>query len=332
MQAPKLKSQSRCRSEMRDGSMKPLRKVIAQFTILMLLVPSVQAGTLVLSSDFVKRSKNRATISVNFELDEHLKSPHRVLNSGDDGDVHMAGRAPEVRLPMVVEIMNAGLKDQASSVTLMDNTAAGKSIAITGAWRIWFEHPSQDDQVQGQEVDVPANSNPDHVFEIHPVTVFGDDDIADSSLVPIVGPKDNHAYEAYSANKAFAVYENLQATIKVTDTAVSITSNKVGYNYTEFLLEPAGQSKRGDVGIFVLANVYDLSDEETPVTSEPRRMVFIEHSEPAKALQNLGRGQRMHVLGIPRVNLAEVAAVSSGKTVTTSLPYEMIIVAVFPED
>lgn len=310
-----------------------IRRMIAQLSIVLLLVSSMQAETLTLSRDFVNRSKNRATISVQFELDQHLKSPHRVANGGDDGDVHMAGRAPkEVGLPMVVEIMNAGESNQAASVQLMNNTPAGTTVAIEGAWRIWFEHPSTGDQVQGQAVDVPANSNPDHVFEIHPVTVFGGKDIADSSFAPIVAPKTNQAYQAYPANKSFSVYEKLDSTIEVTDTAVSITANKVGYNYTEFLLEPAGQWKQGDDGIFVLANVYDLSDEETPVTAQPRRMVFVANTEPAKALQKLAQGERLHVLGIPRVNLAEVATVASGKTVDIPLPYEMIIVAVFPDD
>jgi hypothetical protein len=40
----------------------------------------------------------------------------------------------------------------------------------------------------------------------------------------------------------------------------------------------------------------------------------------------------MHVLGIPRVNLAEVAAIQPGKAVDLPLPYEMIIVAVLPDE
>ena len=77
--------------------------------------------------------------------------------------------------------------------------------------------------------------------------------------------------------------------------------------------------------------MYDASDPETPVTSEPRRMVFVDNTEPAKELQKLPQGGRMHVLGIPRVDLAQVAAVASGETVNMALPYEMIIVAVLPD-
>jgi hypothetical protein len=243
----------------------------------------------------------------------------------------MAGRASEVQLPMVAEIMNAGLGAQSASVGLMNHSSSGQTVPVTGAWRIWFEHPSPDDQTQGDAVDVPANSNPDHVFEIHPITNFDGQDIADSSLVPITDPSDGHSYDAYPASVAFAAYEKLRATIRVSDDVVSITANKAGYNYAGFVLEPIGQPLQGDNGTFVLANVYDVSDAETPVTSVPHRMVFMEDTEPAKQLASLARGQRMHVLGIPRVNLADVAVVTGSDAVSMLLPFEMIVVAVFSD-
>lgn len=307
------------------------RKIVSIALSIVVAAATLQAETLNLSPAFVNQCKNRATISIQLELDAHLTSPHSIGRSGDDGDIHMAGRAPEVQLPMVVEIMNAGRGPESASVDLMNNTSSGQTIPVTGVWRIWFEHPSPGEQTQGDNVDVPANSNPDHVFEIHPVTNFGGQDIADSSLIPITDPSDGHAYSAYPASVAFAAYEKLQATLSVSDTAVSITAKKAGYNYTEFMLEPSGTPQRGDDGIFVLANVYDLTDTETPVTTAPVRMVFVENTEPAKQLLNLPQGQKLHVLGIPRLNLAEVAAVS-GDSVNLSLPYEMIVVAVFPDN
>jgi len=306
-----------------------LRKTASLLSVLVLLVSTLQAETLNLSLDFVNRCKNSATVSIQFELDAHLSSPHKIGRSGDDGDVHMAGRAPEVQLPMVAEIMNAGLDAESTSVNLMNGTQSGQTVPVTGVWRIWFEHPSPGDQTQGDPVDVPANSNPDHVFEIHPITNFDGQDIADSSLIPIADPNDGHSYQAYPASVAFAAYEKLQASVNVTDTSISITANKAGYNYTEFMLEPAGQSAPGDNGVFVLANVYDLSDPENPVTATPHRMVFVDNTEPAKQLQNLPAGQRLHVLGIPRVNLAEAAAVSGSTDM--ALPYEIIVVAVFSD-
>lgn len=61
-------------------------------------------------------------------------------------------------------------------------------------------------------------------------------------------------------------------------------------------------------------------------------MVFVGNTEPEAELRTLTPGKMLHVLGIPRINLAEVAAVSSRGPVDMALPYEMIVVAVFPED
>ncbi len=307
-----------------------MRKALSVLSAMLMLFSTLQAETLTLSLDFVNRCKNRATITTQLELDAHLTSPHKISSSGDDGDVHMAGRSDDVQLPMVAEIMNAGMDAESASVDLMNSTQHGQTVPVKGVWRIWFEHPSPGDQTQGDPVDTPANSNPDHVFELHPITSFGGNDIADTSLVQIVDPRDpNNQYQAYPASKAFGAYEKLTATISVSDTSVSITAKKAGYNYTEFILEPTGKWAQGDDGLFVLANVYDSSDAETPITQQ--RMVFVENTEPAKALQNLPAGGRLHVLGIPRVNLAEVAAVAPGDPVDMALPYEMIIVGLYPD-
>jgi hypothetical protein len=315
--------------------MKPRHRICSLVAALALVASTVEAGTLVLSSSFVKQVKNKATLAIHLELDTHLTSPHRVGRSGDDGDIHMAGRADEVQLPLVAEIMNAGLSPQSGSVDEMNSASSGQIVQLTGVWRIWFEHPSSGDQVQGGPVDVPANSNPNHVFEIHPITNFGDQDIGDSSLVPIAN--DQNSYQAYTAQVAFGAYEKLRATISVSDTSVSITSPKAEYNYAEFIIELAGQpqlASQGDPndnGIFVLANVYDVSNPEEPVTADVRRMVFVENTEPARQVQALGKGGRLHVLGVPRLNLAEVDAVGAGNSVDTLLPYEMIIVAILPD-
>lgn len=287
----------------------------------------LQAGTLVLSSKFVNDNKNKATITVQLEVDEHLTHPHKIDKGGNDGDVHMAGRADEVRLPLVAEILNAA--KETSSMQLLNQSSASSKIAVKGVWRLWFEHPSPDQMIQGNTVAKPINSNPDHVFEIHPITQFGNNSVVDS-FVPIANKTSN--YTAYPAATAFPKYEALKSTIKNNGSAISITSTKAGYNYAEFIIELAAKPTAVSDGAFVLAQIFDVSDEEEPVIPGLRRMVFVKGTPPADALNGLGKGDRLHVMGIPRVNLTEVvAAAKTGKTVNTRLPYEMIIVAVFPE-
>lgn len=306
--------------------MKSLRNRFACALMTVLVaVPQLQAGTLVLSSKFVKDNKDKATITVQLEVDEHLKSPHKIDKGGDDGDIHMAGRSDDVKLPLVAEIMNAAQAAQKGSMQLLNQSSADNTIPVTGAWRLWFEHPSPGQMVQGDPVSKPANSNPDHVFEIHPITQFGSNSDL-KSLVEI--PK----YKAYPAETAFPKYEALKSTLKNNGTAITITATKAGYNYTEFIMELAAKPTTVSDGLLVLATIFDSSDEEEPVVDGLRRMVFVKGTDPATAVAKLGKGDRLHVLGIPRVNLSEVmAAAKQGKTVNTRLPYEMIIVAVLPD-
>lgn len=299
---------------------------------------AVQGETLVLSSRFVCQVKNRATIAVNLEVDAHPKSPHPISKGGNDGDIHLAGRADEVRLPLVAEIVNARM--EAASVTELKTMPAKTKIPVTGAWRIWFEHLGTKPQVQGDAVPLPSTSNPQHLFEIHPITTFDGKDVLDSfQAIP--------GYTAYPAATAFASYEKMPATIQAGATSLSITAGEGKYNYAEFVMEIAGpvrsnkQPNAGDSscsgegpsdddGFLVLANVFDTDNEEEPVTKTARRMVFVKGTDPAKHVTNLSEGDRLHVIGIPRVNLAEAAAIPKNATMPTRLPYEMVIVAVLP--
>src|SRR5262249_50886509 len=126
-------------------------------------------------------------------------------------------------------------------------------------------------------------------------------------------------------------YDKMTASITVSDTAIAITAGKADYNYTEFLLEPVGKAVDVADGMFVLANVYDTSNDEVPVTPTPHRMVFVANTPPAAKVHALKKGQRLHVLGIPRVNLAEADAIPPGHTLDVPMPYEIVVVAVFPD-
>src|ERR1700694_5331271 len=126
------------------------------------------AETLALNKAFVQKYMNKATITATLEVDVHPNTPHAISKGGDDGDIHMAGRAKEIGLPLVAEIVNA--RAESKALTLLVNPAAQQPTRVTGVCRIWFEHLGTAPQVQGQAVPLPATSNPNHLFEIHPIT------------------------------------------------------------------------------------------------------------------------------------------------------------------
>src|SRR5438067_2867868 len=67
--------------------------------------PSPQGGIhITLRNAFITEYKNRATIDTTYTVDKAHPHPNP---ASKDGDLHIAGRAPEAGLPIVAEIMNA---------------------------------------------------------------------------------------------------------------------------------------------------------------------------------------------------------------------------------
>jgi len=276
-----------------------------------------------LDNSFIEAHKNTATISTNFVVEKAHKRPNP---PSKDGDMHVAGRAEEVRLPIVAEIMNAAAEGAAvNAVHAAEGT--GEAIPMTGAWRIWTEHGGDSIQTQGAPIAPYKNANPDHVFEMHPVTSVNDISVTDS-FHPIEG------FEAKDADQAFHRYENTRCKITPQESTTTITTTMAGFNYVEFLMIANKDPYPVTGGHMVMASIDNLEGE---LLVRNRRMVFVEGTEPAAALQNIGVGGCLHVLGIPRLNLSLVSwrakhAHDRPDALVWSLPYEMIVVGVYPDD
>ena len=285
--------------------------------------------TLALSKGFVRKYKDKATITTTFRVDKHHNQANPIGSGSEDGDIHIAGRDSVVRLPVVAEIINGKKEDDTLDFLL--HTISGQEIPMIGVWRLWFEHPGDEDQIQGAEVPKATGTNPDHIFEFHPITEFAGFNCLDS-FVPI--EDEANEFTGYPAEKAFGSYEKRPGTITRSKTAIMITSNKAAYNYAEFEMRLAGKPKDVGDGYIVFANVYPAGagSNAEPIFEDRRRMIFVKGSAPADAVKNMKKGGKLHVLGIPRVNLNEVYAIASGlagdEEYSEGLPYEMIIVAI----
>src|SRR5258708_2963496 len=299
---------------------------IRAFTALSIAAGWCNAGTIVLKRAWVEQFKDRATIDASFTVDHAHKNPNPCAK---DGDIHVAGRAPnEIGLPMVAEVMNAK-NDQPAVQLIHADEGDGSFIAVTGAWRLWFEHPpASGAQIQFADVPPAANTNPDHCFEIHPLTNVGGNDLTASFHdIPGFTPKD--------ADAAFSSYEKLTVTVRANDTAVTLRSPRSGFNFVLFAIPPLGGAPSlGHGGPAVLCDV--ATDNGPASVARNVRMIFVPGTEPFKAVQN-GFSDDLKVLGIPRVNLNAVStfinapenadSVTAAAGVTRKLPYEMIIVA-----
>jgi hypothetical protein len=298
--------------------------ILIPLFILLSVIPlkSFSQIEIVLRKTFIDSLKNKVMYDAKFKIIHAHEKPN---SPSKDGDLHIAGTANSINLPIVAEIMNAMYEEDALNI-VHANEGTSNLITIKGAWRIWCEHPGVE-SVQDQGVPFPPiiNAKPDHVFEIHPVTQVEHLNIIES-LRPINGYMYKKAYDAFFK---FSV-----AGCKIIDKGekVLIKTNGVGYNYVEFWIEILGYSQQEVVdGRFVFCKVLNKEGE---IILQKMRMAFPKDSEAEKKVKTLQQGEIMHVIGIPRIDLSQVSyriakASDNPEMLNWNLPVEMIIVAKF---
>ena len=276
-----------------------------------------------LKNGFIEKYKNRVTIEATFTVDKAHKN---VNPPSKDGDMHIAGRAPEIGLATVAEIMNA--KQENPAVTFVKSIqGTGDTATFTGAWRLWCEHAGGDAQVQGAALEPFDTTNPDHVFEIHPVVRLNQISLL-KSLIPIEG------FQTKDAERAFTSYEKIDSTIVPHKTTTTVITEMGGFNYVEFavMLNENPTFTTGD-GRMVFVSIYDLDGN---LLVRNRRLVFVKDSPPELRVKALKKGDTLHVVGVPRINLALLSwrtkkAKTKPAVLKWNLPYEIIIVGVYSD-
>ncbi len=276
-----------------------------------------------LKTTFVEAYKDRVTIDVALTVDKADAKPHPAVF---DGDFHLAGRTPSVGLPVVAEIQNAANEKEAVD-RIRRVEGSGQPLKIAGAWRIWSEHVGSAAEIQGEDFKSTADTNPDHVFEIHPVI-----QVAEISLLESLRPVEG--YRAGRAGVIFRSLEKIPCRILPGPATTTVVTRKKQFIDAEFLLE-VGKEPHQVVsdGRFVTAAVLDLKGN---LLAPGIRMVFVRGSPPENIVQSVPPGGRLHVFGLPRINLAEIAsrAARSGEQpelLTGNLPYEIVIVGVYED-
>lgn len=298
------------------------------FVLLVISLPVWGDIVLTLPNDFIEKYKNRATISTDFEIHFAHPSPKKPSPSkpSNDGDIHISGIPDELPMPAVAELMNAATQPKALAfANKMKGT--GKKVRITGVWRFWPEHGGDDRFSPGMKIEI-TNTNPDHIFEIHPTTEIGSIETL-TSFAPIPGfrPKD--------ATDAFQRYENVRARITPGANSTSIRMGSVGYNYVKFRIRlREDPSHEIPDGITAFADVKEVDGE---TLQRKRRMVFVAGTRADAAVRKLRKGDCMLVLGMPRLSLSLLAWRTSAEAtdpdvLAWNMPYEMVILADYKDN
>lgn len=298
------------------------RASIAYMSVAAELAPS--RVRIEINRSFLEAYKDRVTIETRFTVDAAAGSPNP---SAFDADLHFAGRAPEVGLRLVGEIKNAA-EAEAAVALVQGAVKTRQALRLTGVWRLWPEHSLGNPEEQGRPVPPLSSPYPDHVFEIHPVTRIGGISLL-STLHVVEG------YKAGSAKRTLEMYQDATCKLTVSPTTVTFETPTWLYNDVHFTMEITGasQSVVAD-GRFVTASA---RDGDGKLLVERLRMVFVAGSAAERTVRALGRGDRLHVWGLPRLDFSEISRrVAASRTnpaaLAGSLPYEIVVLAVYPEE
>jgi hypothetical protein len=275
-----------------------------------------------LRRDFLERYKDRVTITTAFTVDNAMESPNPTLL---DGDLHIAGRAPDIGFRLVAEIKHADSAERARAL-IQQAESTHVAIELTGVWRLWPEHAVIPEN-QTQPVPVLRTPNPDHLFELHPLIRVGEVSLLET-LRPLEG------YRPGSAPRTFGIYQGAECTLQINPTTLTLTTSNWLYNDVHFVMQllDARQVVVPD-GRFVIASALDTDGN---LLVERLRMVLVKESAPERAVRSLKAGGRLHVWGLPRISFAEISRrvreAPSQTVLKGSLPYEIVVLGVYADE
>ncbi len=284
-----------------------------------------------LDRGFIDKYADRATITSKFTI-SGISAVHPAKN---DAEVHVGGWSHEAGLAGVSEVMNAANLGKKATAVLRKalNAQQGGEHAGTGPEIQAAMGPNPD-------FDPEVKSNPEHVFEIHPVTVVTVGKTK-TSAADAIG--ETPGFTPHDANKAFVLgYETLPCKVTEKGKRVRIVTRALGFNFTEFVIKLNEDVKplNDNDGHAALCTVFDTDGE---LLIRNRRMVFLPGTDADDHVQGKKKGAQLQVIGIPRISLKLIqwrldnqnAKDKDGNDFDVSpleghLPYEMIIVAAKP--
>ena len=299
-----------------------------------------QGGGIVieLDNEFIKKYENRAAIESEFTIVK-LSGVHPPAS---DGEIHIGGWADEAGLATVAEVMNAATTGTEPRKAFAKALADEKKVTVAGAWRIWCEHGGTTPQLQAKgpkpsgTLPGAAPSNPDHVFEIHPVTSVKVGAQVTSATKAIGATP---GFTPHDASKAFLQsYEKLSSKITARPgDRTRIVTEAAAFNFTQFVFRFDEDVHQLEDGHAAIGSIFDTEGE---LLVRSRRVVFVAGTAADDTAKAAKKGDRLQLIGIPRVSLKlvkyrldhkdELETAHGTDPLDWRLPYEMIAVSAVP--
>ncbi len=274
------------------------------------------------SRAFLEANRERITMETEFTVDV---AAQMINPAAFDGDIHLAGRSPDIGLRLVAEIANA--KTAPAAVAAVRRAeATRRPIRMVAVPRYWPEHAIGLPQRQGDPMPRLPNSNPDHLFELHPVIRIGDIDLR-YTLHPVEG------YRPFHASSAFDRLDQAEVQFRIQGDSVLVKTAAGLWNDVHFVLDLTDRPVTvRDDGRYLNGRARDLAGN---VLRDSIRVVLIGGSPPDSAISGLPPGAWVHVWGLPRISLDGLVRLmkAAGDTLshTAPLPFEVVILGVYPK-
>ncbi|MBC8138682.1 MAG: hypothetical protein H8F28_22610 [Fibrella sp.] len=272
-----------------------------------------------------------------------------------DGEAHIGGvtldpaTEQDFGFATVAELLQAGKYNGRNRLlAYLRARVGGDPIAVSGVWRFWSEH-GRDLNAQGearfeQGIYPPPSawskpSNPNHIFEIHPLTSLT---LADGVVINL---RDDFVFqEGYAAlgdekrtHRAFRLFPKIDCKITVLGDLIKIVSTPHHYNFLQFKARITAPPISAIDGSFWTADVFDQNGAGLitggVATSTPLargvRLAVTGGTPVAQSFASVTPGQTVKLVAFPRVNLEAVQRIAdglpNGATFEGQLPYELIV-------
>ncbi len=324
----------------------PLRtsaRIALAFLITVLALSFSYAVEITFDRTFIEKNKNRATIRVpDLEVIDTHEKAKRIdstgENSGLDGDIHCSAWSDTVGFAIVAEISNARLAQ--NGVDALVDAENGPPISATGVWRVWPEHARQEPFIQGspERPTLADKTNPDHIFELHPLTEIGNIDLG-QTFTRIKDQRTGTEFAYKDAEQAFDAINDHEFSIRSERNTVTVQTKAIGYNYIRFRvrLHEKPSHRLDDGGLSFFGSIFktgrrSVDDYEVPLVGKTR-FILVPGTEPMRILEAMEAGTVADVIAIPRLNFALLSwrvkhERDDPEVLRRTIPYELVILAV----
>lgn len=290
----------------------------------------VQAGEIRLRESLLTAQRDRVTATITAVVDHIGATAHPI---SEDCDLHVPLRSRDIRVPFIGEVKNAcsekppGTSAAYWSDQIYEETH-GRAVAVTGAFRLWLEHPPTGATIQTETARVPwfANSNPDHQVELHPVTKIGTLDFLGHVKRIRNGTQ---TFTGYGTAQLKTVVKKKLTIERVTaggESYIRIVGTKTGNNHWDLRGRVAGTPESLVDGTRISLDI--LQGNQVVLGAIGLSAVAIAGTAADTALQSLASGDVISFQALIRMYVPSILAQISNAATEIDLPVEFVILDV----